>query len=98
MKYSRDMESEADEYGVQELYDAGIDPNGLPAFFEKLAALEAQSGAGELDPVSKMFTSHPTTPDRIAKTRATIAKLPPKPGLRVDSPEFQKIKKRVSGK
>ncbi len=96
MHYSRDMESEADDYGVQELYDAGIDPNGLPSFFEKLAALEAKSGGGELDPVSKMFTSHPATPERIQRTRAAIAKLPVKTGLRTDSPEFQKIKKKVT--
>ncbi len=96
MHYSRDMESEADDYGVQELFDAGIDPNGLPTFFEKLAALEAQAGGGELDPVSKMFTSHPPTPERIARTRAAIANLAPKSGLRTDSPEFQKIKKKVS--
>ena len=35
-KYSRDAEREADIYAVQEMYDAGIDPEGMATFFEKL--------------------------------------------------------------
>ena len=44
--YSRAMESEADAYGVQELYDAGIDPNGLATFFGKLEAMRGGQGSG----------------------------------------------------
>jgi len=91
--YSREMESEADSYGVQELYDAGIDPNGLPSFFDKLIALEKGGGSSA---VEKYFSTHPATPDRAASTRAQIAKLPPKSNLRQNSPEFQKIKLKFS--
>ena len=35
-KYSRDAERAADIYAVQEMYDAGIDPEGMATFFEKL--------------------------------------------------------------
>jgi predicted Zn-dependent protease len=96
MNYSREMESEADTYGVQELYDVGIDPNGLPSFFDKLRAMEEQAGAGGAGGIDKYFSSHPNTADRAANTRAQIAKLPPKDGLRKDSPEFQKIKLKFS--
>jgi predicted Zn-dependent protease len=96
MSYSREMESEADGYGVQELYDAGIDPNGLPSFFDKLRAMEEQQGGGGNSAVDKYFSSHPNTAERAANTRALIAKLPPKSGLRQNSPEFQKIKLKFS--
>ena len=91
--YSRQMESEADSYGVQELYDVGIDPNGLPSFFEKLQAMEQRGGSSA---VEKYFATHPETAERAAATRAQIAKLPAKSGLRVDSPDFQRIKLKFS--
>ena len=96
MSYSREMESEADGYGVQELYDAGIDPNGLPTFFDKLRAMEEQAGGGGSSGIDKYFSSHPNTAERAANTRAMIAKLPAKSGLRQNSPEFQKIKLKFS--
>jgi beta-barrel assembly-enhancing protease len=39
LKYSREAEREADQYAVQEAYDAGIDPAGMATFFDKLMAL-----------------------------------------------------------
>jgi predicted Zn-dependent protease len=92
MRYSRAMESEADAYGVEELHDAGIDPNGLPVFFDKLMQME-QSGEGGA--IEKYFSSHPAPGDRAATTRAQIAKLPAR-SYRQDSPDFQRIKMRVS--
>jgi predicted Zn-dependent protease len=91
-KYSREMETEADTYGVQELYDAGIDPNGLPIFFDKLARMEQGGGGGA---VANYFATHPDPEARAAATRAQIARLPGKQGLREDSPEFQRIKLRI---
>ncbi|MGH2570228.1 MAG: M48 family metallopeptidase, partial [bacterium] len=39
MKNSRDMEAEADAYGVQELWDVGLNPAGLATFFDKLEGM-----------------------------------------------------------
>lgn len=95
MRYSRDMESEADTYGVQELYDAGIDPSGLPSFFDKLEEMSGGAGGGSIE---KYFSSHPNPGARAASTRSQIAALAAKPSLKKDSPDFQKIRAKVTKK
>ena len=90
LKYGREAEIEADGYAVQETYDAGIDPDGMASFFQKLIALHDQKpGASGL---ARWFSTHPPTQERIARVRADIAKLPPKSGLAKDSQRFQKVK------
>ena len=91
MKYSRDAEREADIYAVQEMYDAGIDPEGMATFFEKL--LERQRGKPSR--LAQMFSTHPPTTERIAAVRSRIAKLPRKSNLKKDSQRFHQIKKRL---
>jgi predicted Zn-dependent protease len=91
-RYSREMESEADSYGVQELYDAGIDPNGLATFFGKLEEMRGGRGSGALE---MFFSTHPDPGDRANAVRSQIAALPAKPGLRADSPRFHEIQDRV---
>lgn len=90
--YSRGMESEADEHGVQELYDAGIDPAGLATFFDKLVEMRGGAGGSKLE---QFFSTHPDPGARASAVRAQIAALPAKPGLRKDSPKFQAIKAKV---
>jgi predicted Zn-dependent protease len=92
MSYSRGMESEADSYGVQELYDAGIDPGGLATFFDKLVEMRGGAGSGRLE---QFFSTHPDPGLRAGAVRAAAAALPAKPGLRKDSPRFQEIKAKV---
>ncbi len=91
MKYSRDAEREADIYAVQEMYDAGINPEGMATFFEKL--LERQRGKPSR--LAQMFSTHPPTTERIAAVRSQIAKLPRKSNLKKDSQRFHQIKKRL---
>lgn len=91
MSYSRDMESEADAYGVQEVYDAGIDPAGLATFFDKLEEMRGGSGGGKLE---KFFSTHPDPGARASDVRAQAAKLPSR-SLRQDSPRFQAVKVKV---
>ncbi|GJM45181.1 MAG: peptidase M48 [Gemmatimonadota bacterium] len=90
--YSRDMESEADTYGVQELYDAGIDPNGLATFFRKLEDMRGGQGGGTLE---QFFSTHPDPGARAEAVLNQIASLPPKSGLRKDSAAFREAKARV---
>ena len=91
MKYGRDAEREADGYGVQELYDAGIHPEGIATFFEKLLKLQKVQPSR----FEQVFSTHPPTTERIANVRAQITTLPPKANLRKDSPRFHQIQKRL---
>jgi predicted Zn-dependent protease len=90
-RYSREMESEADSYGVQELYAAGLDPNGLATFFDKLEEMRKGKGGGALE---KFFATHPDPGLRASTVREQVAKLPPR-NLRKDSPRFHEIQGRV---
>ena len=91
MKYSRDAEREADIYAVQEMYDAGIDPEGMATFFEKLLKLQKS----KLSKLEQIFSTHPLTAERIAAVRSQIARLPRKSNLKGDSQRFHQIKKRL---
>jgi predicted Zn-dependent protease len=91
MRYSREMESEADTYGVQELYDAGIDPSGLATFFDKLEAMHG-AGGGKLE---QFFSTQPDPGARAVVVRGQVSNLPAKPGLRKDSKDFQAVKAKV---
>jgi predicted Zn-dependent protease len=96
LRYGREAEREADGYAVQEAYDAGIDPGGMATFFEKLLALHDE--APEEGGIARLFSTHPPTQERIEQVRADIAQLPPKKGLRKDSPRFQKAKAYLNEK
>ena len=90
-KYSRDAEREADMYAVQEMYDAGIDPEGMATFFEKLRNLQKSKPSR----LQQMFATHPLTTERITAVRSQIAQLPRKSNLKKDSRRFHQIKKRL---
>ena len=91
MKYSRDAEREADEYAVQEMYDAGIDPEGLAIFFERLLNLQRRSPSK----LEQLFSTHPPTVERVTTIRSHITQLPRKSNLQKDSGRFHQIKKRL---
>lgn len=91
LKYSRDMEREADQLAVEETYAAGIDPRGISVFFEKLMALHEREPSG----VNALFTTHPPSAERIANVEAAVNALAPKQGLRGDSKRFRGIRAQV---
>src|SRR5207302_3938830 len=68
MKFSRGYEAEADHLGMEYAYKTGYDPQGLINMFEKTEALEKQK-PGTL---SKLFASHPQTPDRVSASEKEI--------------------------
>jgi predicted Zn-dependent protease len=88
LKYSRQDEAEADRLAVQNVYDAGVDPNGLATFFETL--LKEEKG-GRTSKLETMLSTHPPTAKRIAAVRAQIAKLPPRTDLATDSADFRRV-------
>ena len=89
LQFNRKAEGEADYLGVQYLYKTGYDPGAAVSFFEKLQAKEtARPGS-----ISKMFSTHPPTGDRIENTKTNIeAVLPDREEYVVTTSEFNKIK------
>lgn len=90
-RYSRDHERESDFYGVQNVYDAGINPEGAAVFFETLRSMRRSKPTA----IEKFLSTHPVPSERVTNVRNQIAGLPPKLGLRTDSSRFQQIKRRI---
>jgi predicted Zn-dependent protease len=90
--YSQHDEAEADSEGVVNTTRAGIDPEGLPSFFQKLLDARAQQPTA----FESFFSTHPTDQSRVAATRKQIAAqgVAGKDLLR-DTPEFHAIQARV---
>ncbi len=63
-KFSRDMESEADDYGYNYLCEAGKNPWVMVQSFEKMEKLSGESQS-QTSTVTNLFSSHPNTADRI---------------------------------
>ncbi len=92
LEFSREYESEADYLGIQYMYKAGYDPQGMVTIFEKLSALEKHKPGA----VSKAFSDHPATPERIAAVEKEIATvLPARPEYLVTTSEFEDVKARL---
>ncbi len=92
-RYSQADEAQADSEGVVNTLRAGIDPEGLPSFFQKL--LDEQKVQPTV--VDAFFATHPTDQSRITATRQQIASLGVPLGrtLVQDTPEFHAIQARV---
>jgi Zn-dependent protease with chaperone function len=65
LSYSRELEQAADLGALRTLRRAGIAPDGLLSFFDKLARKET--------PSMTLLASHPATGDRIERLRQAIA-------------------------
>jgi predicted Zn-dependent protease len=92
LKFSRDIEREADFLGLQYMYKAGYDPNSYVTFFERIQADEKRRPGT----IGKAFSTHPPTPERIENTQKEIARiLPARPEYIVTSSEFDSVKSRL---
>jgi beta-barrel assembly-enhancing protease len=93
LKFSRANEAEADYLGVQYMYKAGYDPGAFVDFFEKIQTLEKRKPGT----VSKLFSTHPPTDDRIKKSQEEIAQvLKARPEYVVTTSEFNDVKSRLA--
>jgi beta-barrel assembly-enhancing protease len=93
LMFSREFESQADYLGVEYMYRAGYDPQAFISFFEKIQALEKRKPGL----VSKAFSDHPQTPDRILHSQEEISHiLPPKDEYLVTTSEFNDVKARLA--
>jgi predicted Zn-dependent protease len=92
LQFSRSAETEADFLGLQYVYKTGYDPTAFVSFFEKIQAQEKKK-PGKL---SKAFSTHPPTADRIEKTQASISTILPEGDQYViNTSEFDHIKGKL---
>jgi predicted Zn-dependent protease len=95
-KFSRTDEQQADEGGFHNVMAAGISPEGMLTFFQKLLAEEQQSGSSGA--ASAWFSDHPGTQDRIADIQRMLAQVPATTlrSLTTDTQAFQQMKRRLA--
>src|ERR1022692_444297 len=92
LKFSRNMEAEADLLGLQYMYKSGYDPTEFVNFFERIETLEKKKPGA----VSKLFSTHPMTGDRIRAAQKTIQQdLKATPQDVVDTSEFHDVRTRL---
>ena len=73
LKNSREHEKEADNVGIQIMYEAGYDPHAMGAFFGKLAK-ESQFNALQ---VPEILRTHPVTLSRLTAAENRAQVMPP---------------------
>jgi predicted Zn-dependent protease len=91
MGITRENEREADQLGIQYLWNTGYDPNAFVSFFEKMQA-EEESKPGRL---AGWFRTHPSTDDRICAALDEQRYLPEKDYYIVNTSEFERVKARL---
>ncbi len=92
LKFSRDSEREADLLGLEYEYASGYDPAAFVQFFEKLG----QEKKHKMGFLSKAFSTHPMTADRIRLAQQEIQDLlPARNQYVVDTSEFQQVKAQL---
>jgi predicted Zn-dependent protease len=93
LKFSRGFEAEADYFGLEYMYKAGYDPNAFVTIFEKLQALDKKKPGA----LSKAFSTHPQTPDRIQKSQEEISTILPARDQYIETTsEFNEVKARLA--
>jgi len=93
LTFSRAFESEADMLGLEYMYKTGYDPTAFVDFFEKIQTLEKRKPGT----MSKVFSTHPPTDDRIAAAQKNIATiLKAKPEYVLNTSEFNDVKARLA--
>jgi predicted Zn-dependent protease len=92
LKFSRNMEAEADLLGLQYMYKSGYDPVEFVNFFERIETMEkSKPGA-----VSKLFSTHPMTGSRIHAAQKEIQQdLKAQPQYVLDTSEFHNVRWRL---
>ena len=93
-RHSRQHEQQADSEAVVTVIAAGIDPRGIPSFFEDLQAERERRPAA----LESWFSTHPMEENRVRDTRAMIADIDKSrlEGLQRDIPAFQQVKQRLA--
>ena len=92
LKFSRVFETEADDLGLQYMYEAGYDPSGSVDIFERLESLEKKKPGT----VAQLFNTHPMTSDRIQKAQKNIQnQLPARDEYVMNTSEYEDMRARM---
>lgn len=91
MGVTRESEREADQLGLQYLWNSGYDPNAFVSFMEKLQA-EEKIQPGKL---ASWFRTHPSAEDRIIASLDEERYLPEKDEYMINTSEFDRVKARL---
>ncbi|MFZ6780898.1 M48 family metallopeptidase [Undibacterium sp. Ji83W] len=72
MEFSREMETEADDYAIQRMQQAGMSPARLADALEQMEKLHKREAEHDSSTkrITKYMSSHPATEDRVARFRA----------------------------
>ena len=89
LKFSRDDEREADSAGAAMMRRAGWDPRQMIGFMETLRRAQGSDPGA----VAAFLSSHPAPSERVARLKTELRRVS---GGRVDTPEFQRIRKRLA--
>lgn len=73
LKYTRDNEKDADQYGLNYLVDAGFSPAGMTSAFDKIRRMQWLGGGGN---VPSYLSTHPGMDERLVYMQERIARLP----------------------
>jgi predicted Zn-dependent protease len=95
-KFSREDEVKADEGGFRNVMAAGISPEGMLTFFEKL--LQEEQASGGNGATASWFADHPGTQDRIADIKRMLSQVPKSTldRLTVNTQAFNQMKARLA--
>jgi len=88
---SREFEMEADQLGIQYLWNTGYDPEAFVSLLEKMQIREKNNPGHS----AAYFRAYPSTADRIAQCREEERALPKKDSYITSSPEFGRVKARL---
>lgn len=91
LNFTRSNEIEADRIGLDILYRAGFDPNGMSEFFRTLQRQRFSSIPKEFE----FLMTHPLDNTRITEARSRIEKLPHQPHESSDYYRFAKARLRA---
>lgn len=90
LKYTRENEKDADQYGLNYLVDAGFSPAGMTSAFDKIRRLQWLGGGGD---VPSYLSTHPGMDDRLVYMQERIARLPEAVRKRSsDNASFERVK------
>lgn len=88
INYTRSNEEEADRIGIDLLYRAGFNPEGMPSLFRKLRAMD-----NKINPAFEMLLTHPLSEKRVADAENRSRQF--KKNKYFESTDYQFAKSRI---
>jgi predicted Zn-dependent protease len=95
LKYGRDAENQADEFGAQYSAEAGWDPRGVAGMLTTLARLDEASGSRR--GVPNWLSTHPAPADRVEHVKEVVQKIGVQTGAGSGDRDRVQFLQRVDG-